>query len=186
MMNLILFGPPGSGKGTQSKKLADKYRLMHISTGDILRNEITQKTPLGIQVKGTIERGELVSDQVLIEILHSVIMKNRQVAGFIFDGFPRTILQAEALDMMMKQEDQKIERVISLEVDDTELVRRLLNRALESGRTDDTEEVIKNRLIVYHKHTSPLLEYYNQKGLLKRIHGMGSVDNIFSSVCEIL
>ena len=118
MMNLILFGPPGSGKGTQSKKLADKYHLMHISTGDILRNEITQKTPLGIQVKGTIERGELVSDQVLIEILHSVIMKNRQVAGFIFDGFPRTILQAEALDMMMKQEDQMIERVISLEVDD--------------------------------------------------------------------
>jgi adenylate kinase len=185
-MNLILFGPPGSGKGTQSKKLAEKYRLMHISTGDILRNEIAQKSPLGIQVKGIIERGELVSDKILIEILQSVILKNRQVNGFIFDGFPRTILQAEALDLMLKEDGQKIEKVISLEVDDGELVKRLLNRALESGRTDDTEEVIKNRLTVYHKHTSPLLDYYNLQGLLKRIHGVGSVDTIFSSICDIL
>jgi|WetSurMetagenome_2_1015567.scaffolds.fasta_scaffold14307_6 adenylate kinase len=185
-MNLILFGPPGSGKGTQSKKLADKYRLMHISTGDILRNEIAQKSPLGVQVKGIIERGELVSDKILIEILHSVIQKNQQVSGFIFDGFPRTIPQAEALDQMMEKDGQTIERVISLEVDDAELLRRLLNRAIESGRTDDTAEVIRKRLEVYHEHTSPLLDYYNHKGLLKRIHGIGSVDTVFSSICDIL
>jgi adenylate kinase len=182
MLNIILFGPPGAGKGTQAKKIAEEFKLMHISTGDILRAEIAGETPLGLQVKAIMERGELVSDEILIEILRSVIEKSKGVKGFIFDGFPRTIPQADALEKMLTQEWQNISAVISLEVGEEELVRRLLNRAHELGRADDTEAVIRNRLVVYMKHTSPLLDYYRAKGLLKEVQGTGGVDEIFESL----
>jgi adenylate kinase len=186
MLNLILFGPPGAGKGTQAKKIAEEFKLMHVSTGDILRAEIAAETPLGLQVKAIMGRGELVSDEILIEILRSVIEKSKGVKGFIFDGFPRTIPQAEALDKMLTQEWQNISAVISLEVGEEELVRRLLNRAHELGRADDTEAVIRNRLMVYDKHTSPLLDFYKVKGLLKEIQGTGGVDAIFGDLCRVI
>lgn len=185
MINLILFGPPGAGKGTQAKKLADRHNLMHISTGDILRNEIAQSTPLGLKVKDIMDRGELVSDAILIEILRSVIEKHKDVNGFIFDGFPRTVPQAEALEDMMRQEGQKIAAVISLEVNEEELIKRLLNRALELGRSDDTEEVIKNRLSVYTNQTSVLKQFYTEKGLVHIVNGIGSIDDIFSVLVGI-
>lgn len=186
MINLILFGPPGAGKGTQAKKLAEHYNLMHISTGDILRYEIAQSTPLGLKVKDIMARGELVSDSVLIEILRTVIEKHKEVNGFIFDGFPRTIPQAEALEVMIQQEWQQIDAVISLEVDDPELIRRLLNRAAELGRSDDTEDVIKNRLAVYNNQTLVLKEYYAQKGIVSLVNGIGTVDEIFARLVDIL
>lgn len=186
MMNLILFGPPGAGKGTQAAKLAETYHLMHISTGDILRNEIAQSTPLGLKVKSIIDRGELVSDAVLIEILQSVIDKHREVKGFIFDGFPRTIPQAEALEGMLSAAGQKIDAVISLEVKEEELIRRLLNRAIELGRSDDTEEVIRKRQQVYATQTKPLLEYYRNTGLLREVFGVGTIAGIFSKLCGVI
>ena len=186
MFNLILFGPPGSGKGTQSIRIADKYQLKHISTGDILRTEIKEKTDLGILAKSFIDKGELVPDNVLIDILHSVIDHNKDVKGFIFDGFPRTIVQAEAMDQLMSELNDKVYKVISLVVPDKEVVDRLLKRAETEGREDDNEATIKNRLTVYHKQTSPLLDYYKKQGKLLDIEGVGSIDNIFDSICESL
>jgi adenylate kinase len=186
MLNLILFGPPGAGKGTQAAKLAETYHLMHISTGDILRNEIAQSTPLGLKVKSIIDRGELVSDAVLIEILQSVIDKHVDVQGFIFDGFPRTIPQAEALEGMLSAGGQKIAAVISLEVKEEELIRRLLNRAIELGRSDDTEEVIRKRQQIYSTQTKPLLEYYRKTGLLREVFGVGTIAGIFNKLCGVV
>jgi adenylate kinase len=186
MLNLILFGPPGAGKGTQALKLADKYQLMHISTGDILRNEIATSTPLGLKVKSIIDQGELVSDEVLIEILRSVITKHTEVKSFIFDGFPRTIHQAEALTGMLGSGGESISGVISLGVDDEELIRRLLNRAVEVGRSDDTEEVIRKRLQVYILQTKPLLEHYRSAGILREVYGIGPVEEIFGNLCKVI
>lgn len=186
MFNLILFGPPGSGKGTQSIKIAEKCQLKHISTGDILRNEIKKKTELGLKVKAGIERGELVPDDLLIQILHSVLKCNDDVKGFIFDGFPRTIIQAEALDQLMGKCNVDISYVISLEVADEEVIARLLKRAEIEGRKDDNQETINNRLSVYKNQTSPLLEYYDKKGKLLRVDGVGSIDDIFGAICAKL
>lgn len=186
MLNIVLFGPPGAGKGTQALKLSEKYNLKHISTGDILRNEIAQSTPLGLKVKSIMERGELVSDEILIEILQSVIGKNPDVKGFIFDGFPRTIPQAVALKKMLGLTGVHIAGVISLAVEDEELVRRLLNRALELGRSDDTEEVIRRRLEVYNAQTKPLLDFYHDSGLLQEIRGTGTIDAIFERICTVM
>ncbi len=186
MFNLILFGPPGSGKGTQSVKTAEKYQLKHVSTGDILRAEIKAESPLGLKVKDVIERGELVSDDLLIEILHKVMDENKQVKGFIFDGFPRTIVQAEALDELMQKLNVGISKVISLDVADEEVISRLLKRAEIEGRKDDNKETINNRLSVYKNQTSPLLEYYDKQNKLAKINGVGSVEEIFDSICEKL
>ncbi len=186
MFNLILFGPPGSGKGTQSVKTAEKYQLKHVSTGDILRAEIKAESPLGLKVKDVIERGELVSDDLLIEILHKVMDENKQVKGFIFDGFPRTIVQAEALDELMQKLNVEISKVISLDVADEEIISRLLKRAEIEGRKDDNKETINNRLSVYKNQTSPLLEYYDKQNKLAKINGVGSVEEIFDSICEKL
>ncbi len=186
MLNIILFGPPGAGKGTQAQKLAEKYKLMHISTGDILRKEIADKTELGLKVKSIMDRGELVSDHILIEILQSVIERNPGVNGFIFDGFPRTVPQADALSAMLKLKGTSIAAVISLTVDDEELIKRLLNRAAELGRSDDTEEVIRRRLAVYNAQTRPLLDYYNHLGLLKETHGIGLIEEIFGKLCRLM
>ncbi len=183
MFNLILFGPPGSGKGTQSIKIAEKCLLKHVSTGDILRNEIKNETELGLKVKDVIERGELVSDELLIQILHSVMENNKDVKGFIFDGFPRTIVQASALDKLMSKLGIEISNVISLDVADEEVIARLLKRAETEGRKDDNKETINNRLSVYKSQTSPLLEYYNKQGKLVRIDGVGSIDDIFDTIC---
>jgi adenylate kinase len=184
MFNLILFGPPGAGKGTQAIKIAGKYGWVHVSTGDILRSEVSQGTPLGLKVKAVMEAGILVSDELLIEIMESVFRKNNTAGGFVLDGFPRTLNQAKELDRMLVKLGTIVSLVLSLDVDEEELVKRLLKRAQEQGRKDDTEEVIKNRLVQYHQHTKPLIEYYESENLLKNVMGVGSIDDIFTSLCK--
>ncbi|MCX6267727.1 MAG: adenylate kinase [Bacteroidetes bacterium] len=186
MFNLILFGPPGAGKGTQAVKIAETFGWKHVSTGDILRAEVSQGTPLGLKVKSVMEAGHLVSDELLIEIMESVFLKNSTVKGFVLDGFPRTINQAEELDKMLLKHGQKVTQVLALEVDEDELVKRLLKRALEQGRKDDTEEVVKNRLVQYHHHTKPLTDYYIDKKLYQEVYGVGSIDDIFSQLCAVI
>ena len=186
MRNLIIFGPPGSGKGTQSEHIAKKYNLAHISTGDIFRSEIKNETELGLKVKGLIEKGELVPDELLIDILKSAMQKVENVDGFIFDGFPRTIPQAKDLDEVMDELNDYINVVLALDVKDDEVITRLLKRAELQGRKDDTEDVIKNRLSIYKEQTEPLLEYYAQKDKLKMIHGVGGIEDIFEALCEVI
>ena len=186
MRNLIIFGPPGSGKGTQSAHIANKYNLAHISTGDIFRGEIKNETELGLKVKGLIEKGELVPDELLIDILKSAISKFENVDGFIFDGFPRTIPQARDLDEVMDEMSDYINVVLALDVSDEEVIARLLKRAQLEGRKDDTEEVITNRLSIYKEQTEPLLEYYAKRDKLKMIHGVGGIEDIFESLCEAI
>lgn len=186
MFNLILFGPPGAGKGTQAVKIAEKYGWVHVSTGDILRSEVSQGTPLGLKVKAVMEAGHLVSDELLIEIMESVFRKHKNAKGFVLDGFPRTLKQAVELDEMLKKLGEQISRVLSLEVDEEELVNRLLKRAQEQGRKDDTEEVIKNRLVQYHQHTKPLIDYYDKKKLFTEVYGVGSIEDIFNKLCSVI
>ncbi|MCF8227747.1 MAG: adenylate kinase [Bacteroidales bacterium] len=186
MFNIIIFGPPGSGKGTQSARIAEKFNVKHISTGDILRAEVKQKSELGRQAQTLMEKGELVPDDLLIKILHSSIEKNKDAAGFIFDGFPRTIVQAEALDDLMKELEETIDVVVSLDVPDNEVVDRLLKRAEIEGRKDDNKETIRNRLNVYKEQTAPLLAYYMKQGKLESINGVGSIDKIFEDVVSTL
>jgi adenylate kinase len=186
MFNLILFGPPGAGKGTQAVKIAEKYGWKHVSTGDILRAEVNQGTPLGIKVKSVMEAGHLVSDELLIAIMESVYKKHAEARGFVLDGFPRTINQAEELDRMLAKLGQSISLVLALEVNEEELANRLLKRAQEQGRTDDTVEVIKNRLVQYRAHTIPLIEYYKEKKLYKEVFGEGTIDDIFNLLCKTI
>jgi adenylate kinase len=186
MLNLIIFGPPGSGKGTQSVKIAEKYDLAHISTGDIFRSEIKNKTPLGLRVQSIIERGELVPDELLIEILESALDKNAGKAGYIFDGFPRTLQQAKDLDKLMVKRADQVTLVVALEVNQDEVVKRLLNRAKLEGRKDDTEEVILNRMNVYQSQTTPLIEYYEKQDKFQQVFGLGSIDEIFDSICRAI
>jgi len=186
MFNLILFGPPGAGKGTQAIKIAEKFDWKHVSTGDILRAEITQGTPLGSRVKSVMDGGHLVSDDLLIAIMESVFLSEKTAKGFVLDGFPRTLNQALELDRMLQKHGQKVTLVLSLEVNEDELTKRLLKRAAEQGRMDDDEEVIKNRLIQYHQHTRPLIDYYRQKNIFKEVHGVGSIEDIFSQLCSVI
>jgi adenylate kinase len=186
MFNLILFGPPGAGKGTQAIRIANKNNWIHISTGDILRSEVSQGTPLGFKVKAMMEAGHLVPDELLIEIMESVFIKHADVEGFVLDGFPRTINQAKELDNMLQKLGHPLSLVLALEVDKDELAKRLLNRAIEQGRKDDTVEVIKNRLVQYVSHTRPLIDYYKEKQLYREVSGVGTMDEIFFSVCEII
>ena len=184
MFNLILFGPPGAGKGTQAIRIAGKNSWVHISTGDILRAEVSQGTSLGLKVKAVMEAGQLVSDELLIEIMESVFVKHAAAKGFVLDGFPRTLNQAQELDKMLQKLGHAVSLVLALEVNEDELVKRLLKRAMEQGRKDDTEEVIKNRLVQYHTHTKPLVDYYKGKNLYKEVFGEGSIDNIFNLLCK--
>jgi len=186
MFNLILFGPPGAGKGTQAIKIAGKYGWKHVSTGDILRAEVSQGTPLGLKVKAVMDAGHLVSDELLIEIMESVFLNNPESKGFVLDGFPRTLKQAEELDTMLKRLGHSISCVLALEVNEEELVKRLLKRAQEQGRLDDTEEVVKNRLVQYHHHTKPLIDYYKEKNLFKEVFGEGSIEDIFNLLCDVI
>ncbi len=186
MFNLILFGPPGAGKGTQAIKIAEKNNWVHVSTGDILRMEVKQGTPLGLKVKAVMDAGHLVSDELLIEIMESVFRKHTTAGGFVLDGFPRTLNQAIALDKMLSTLGQKVSLVLSLEVNEPELVQRLLKRSQEQGRKDDTEDVIRNRLVQYHQHTKPLMDYYKEQKLFKEAFGEGSIDDIFKTLCKVI
>ena len=186
MFNLIIFGMPGSGKGTQSLKIANKYNLGHISTGDIFRSEIKNKTELGLKVQRIIEKGCLVSDELLIEILDNAMRKFDGVKGFVFDGFPRTIRQAQELDQLLAEKNDCVSLVLALEVNNVVVLQRLLKRAAEEGRKDDTAEVIKHRLDVYNRQTSPLIEYYKNQGKFISVQGVGSVDDIFTNVCQVV
>ncbi len=184
MYNIIIFGPPGSGKGTQSTKLADKYHLTHISTGDIFRSEIRAKSELGLKVQGIIEKGELVPDELLVDLLRSAMDKHPGTEGFLFDGYPRTIRQAHDLDTLLAGYHASVDVVLALEVDDEELMQRLLKRAQIEGRKDDTGEVIANRLRVYHSQTRPLMDLYEARGKLRSVNGVGSIEEIFTRLCE--
>ncbi|HOZ98361.1 MAG: adenylate kinase [Chitinophagaceae bacterium] len=185
MFNLILFGPPGSGKGTQSDSLVEKYGLIHLSTGNLLREEISQKTPLGIEAKGFMDNGQLVPDEVVIGMVDSYFDKHSEAKGFLFDGFPRTVAQAEALDKLLDLKKTEIAAVLALEVSEEELVKRLLNRGKTSGRSDDTnEEVIRKRFAVYSNETKPVAQHYKKAHKFHPIKGEGTVDEIFKSICK--
>lgn len=183
MFNLILFGPPGSGKGTQSEKLIAKYGLKHLSTGDLLRSEIAQQTALGIEAKKVMDKGELVPDEVVIGMISSAIDNNESVRGFLFDGFPRTAAQAEALDKLLELKKTSIAVMLALEVGEEELVKRLMKRGETSGRSDDNNEsVIRARITEYHKKTTAVADYYKQFDKVTMIKGEGSIDDIFNSL----
>lgn len=183
MFNLILFGPPGSGKGTQSEKLIEKYGLKHLSTGDLLRSEIAGQTPLGLEAKKLMDKGHLVPDEVVIGMISSALEANPQAKGFLFDGFPRTVAQAEALDKLLKLKGTQIHAMISMLVSEEELVKRLLNRGKTSGRSDDTnEEIIRARIVEYRTKTSVVADYYKQFDKLAEIEGEGTIDDIFESL----
>ncbi len=181
MVNIILFGPPGSGKGTQAEKLIDKYKLVHISTGDLLRAEIAANSTLGQEAKSFMDAGKLVPDEVVIGMISKKLDENTTAGGFIFDGFPRTIAQAEALDKLLNAKKYPITRVLSLQVSEPELIKRLLNRGKTSGRSDDQDEsTVRNRLDEYRKKTFPVADYYDKQHKLSNIAGEGSIDEIFS------
>lgn len=185
MFNLILFGPPGSGKGTQSEKLIEKYGLMHLSTGNLLREQINNQTRLGLEAKNYMDRGELVPDEVVIGMIRSALDNNQQARGFLFDGFPRTVAQAKALDSLLQEKNTEIAAVLALGVGEEELVERLLNRGKTSGRSDDTNKtIIRARITEYENKTAAVAGYYEAFGKVKRIHGEGSIDDIFELLCR--
>ncbi len=185
MFNIILFGPPGSGKGTQSEKLIEKYGLKHLSTGDLLRSEIARQTPLGLEAKNLMDKGQLVPDEVVIGMISSALEANPDAKGFLFDGFPRTTAQSEALDKLLKLKQTEIGVLIAMEVSEEELVKRLLNRGLTSGRSDDTNEsVIRARIVEYKNKTTVVANYYSEFDKVVTIAGEGSVEEIFSALCS--
>lgn len=187
MLNIVLFGPPGCGKGTQSEKLIAKYQLVHLSTGDILRAEIANQTKLGTEAKAFMDKGALVPDEVVIGMIASKIDSNKNAKGFIFDGFPRTTAQADALDKMLAERNIPIKCMLSLEVEKDELVKRLLNRGLTSGRSDDQNpEIIENRIKEYNSKTAPVISFYEKQGKFRGIKGMGSIDEIFDRLCKAI
>lgn len=180
MVNFLIFGPPGSGKGTQSVKLAGKFNLVHLSTGDMLRAEIAAGTELGKKMSTIMSKGELVPDEVVIEMIAARIDKTKGSAGFMFDGFPRTVAQTVALEKMLNDRGMKIDCMLVLDVDHDELVKRLILRAEQSGRPDDKDpSVIENRIDVYKSKTEPIINYCREKGLYRPVNGVGSIDDIF-------
>ncbi len=184
MFNIILFGPPGSGKGTQSTKLIEKYGLKHLSTGDLLRSEIAQQTPLGLEAKNFIDKGQLVPDEVVIGMISTALETHPDVPGFLFDGFPRTATQAEALDKLLQLKKTSIAVMLALDVSEEELVKRLLKRGESSGRSDDTNEsVIRSRIEEYETKTRAVADYYNQFSKVVHLKGEGGIDEIFNSIC---
>lgn len=186
MINLVLFGPPGAGKGTQSEKLIQKYGFVHISTGDLFRWHTKNDTALGKKVKEIMNSGALVPDEITIAMLQEEVTKNPQAGGFLFDGFPRTVPQAEALDMFMKANGSAIHHVIALEVNEAELRARIAKRRLESNRADDEEEKLNKRITEYFTKTIHVLPYYEQQGRLKIVNGIGAIEEIFNNICAIL
>jgi adenylate kinase len=185
-MNVMLFGPPGAGKGTQGYRLSEAYGIPVISTGDILRAAVREGTVLGKEAQGYMDRGALVPDEVVIGIVRERLSQDDTKAGFILDGFPRTIPQAEALMRILREDNRPIEHVISIEVPEEELRQRLAGRRGAEGRQDDTETAIRHRLEVYHRETAPLIAYYRQRGLLRPVIGMGTVDDVFQRILAVL
>lgn len=187
MLNIVLFGPPGAGKGTQSEKLIAKYQLVHLSTGDILRSEIAAGTQLGLEAQMLMNAGVLVPDEVVIGMISSKLDNNPNAKGFIFDGFPRTEAQAEALDRLLFEKHTSITMMLALEVSDSELTKRLLMRGMESGRPDDQNEgVIRNRIQEYNNKTAPLKTYYTNQGKYRAVNGIGTVEQIFANLCAVI
>jgi adenylate kinase len=186
MLNIVLFGPPGSGKGTQSEKIIAKYGLVHISTGDLLRAEVAAQTDLGKQAKAIMDKGELVSDQIVIGMIRNKLEENQDAPGFIFDGFPRTVEQARELRKALTDYDERVSVMISLEVPREELVKRLLNRGVETGRSDDNLETINNRIDVYNRQTIPVTYYYSKMRKHAAVEGVGSVDDIFKRIQKVI
>lgn len=179
MLNIILFGPPGSGKGTQAQTLVEHFDLVHISTGDLLRQEIKDETPLGLEAKSFMDKGLLVPDEVVIGMISSKLENNSEANGFIFDGFPRTVAQAEALDKLLSFKEMDIDQLLFLQVDEEELVKRLLKRGESSGRADDVDEsIIRNRIEVYKKETLQVANYYKDQDKLTNVEGVGSINQI--------
>lgn len=187
MFNLILFGPPGSGKGTQSEKLVEKYGLIHLSTGNLLREEIANKTPLGLEAKNFMDKGQLVPDEVVICMIDNSVDRHKEAPGFLFDGFPRTAAQADALDKLLSLKKTEIAVLIALEVSEEELMRRLISRGRTSGRSDDVNEtVIHQRFAVYKNETAPIAEHYKKLRKFQSIKGEGTVEEIFNSLCQTI
>lgn len=187
MLNLVLFGPPGAGKGTQSQLLIDKYKLIHLSTGDLLRNEISNGTPLGLEAKKIMDEGQLVPDEVVIGMISNMLDESKDANGFIFDGFPRTVAQAEALDNLLESRQKSISGMIALIVDEEELEKRLLSRGKESGRPDDAnQEIIRKRIQEYKSKTTPVANYYEKQGKLQSIKGVGSIEEIAESIDKVI
>ena len=187
MFNLILFGPPGSGKGTQSEKLIEKYKFRHLSTGDLLRSEIARQTPLGLEAKSLMDKGQLVPDEVVIGMISTALENNPGVSGFLFDGFPRTTAQAEALDRLLEFNKTSIGALVALQVPEEELIARMINRARTSGRSDDADEnVQRNRLEVYKRDTLPVANHYRKTDRVVELNGVGTVDDIFAQLCSVI
>ena len=186
MLNIVIFGAPGSGKGTQSERIVEKYGINHISTGDVLRAEIKNGTELGKTAKGYIDQGQLIPDELMIDILASVFGSFKDSKGVIFDGFPRTIAQAEALKKMLAERGQDVSVMVDLEVPEDELMVRLIKRGKDSGRADDNEETIKKRLHVYHSQTAPLIDWYKNEKKYQHINGLGTMEGIFAEICEAI
>lgn len=184
MLNIVLFGPPGAGKGTQSQKLIDKYQLIHLSTGDLLRSQIADKTELGLKAQAYMNKGELVPDEVVIGMIADKIKSNAKAVGFIFDGFPRTVAQAEALDKMLEDNKTAISGMVALEVDEAELTARILLRGQTSGRADDQDEaLVKKRVSEYNSKTKPVADFYANQKKFTSIYGIGEIEEIFDKVC---
>lgn len=187
MLNIVIFGAPGSGKGTQSELIVKKYGLVHCSTGDLLRAEIANATPLGLKVKNIIARGELVPDTLIIDLLSQVVEQQKATAkGFIFDGFPRTTVQAEALEQMLKRHGEGVTLMLALTVEKQELIKRLLHRGEISGRADDNMETIKQRIEVYEQKTAPVMDFYKKAGLYNEISNDSTVEACFEQVCRLI
>ncbi|MCK4699320.1 MAG: adenylate kinase, partial [Bacteroidales bacterium] len=186
MFNIVIFGPPGSGKGTQSVRLKEKYGLVHLSTGDILRDAMAKKTPLGLKAQEYMRKGELVPDEDVIGMLMGVLDENMASNGFIFDGFPRTENQALFLKENLEKRDTMIHVLLTLEVDREELIKRLVDRGKQSGRSDDKLSVIENRINVYHDQTAPVIEFYKKLDKYYPVAGMGTIDEIFDRLCEVI
>jgi adenylate kinase len=187
MVNFLIFGPPGSGKGTQSVRLAEKFNLLHLSTGDMLRAEIAAGTELGKKMSSIMSKGELVPDEVVIEMIANKIDKSKGNAGFLFDGFPRTVAQTISLEKMLNDRGMKIDSMLVLDVDHDELVKRLIARAELSGRPDDKDPaVIENRISVYKDKTEPIIDYCRKKGIYEPVNGMGTIDDIFGRLSKLM
>lgn len=186
MLNIVIFGAPGSGKGTQSERIVAKYGINHISTGDVLRAEIKNGTELGKIAKGYIDQGQLIPDELIIDILAKTLDSFEDSKGVIFDGFPRTIPQAEALKKVLADRGQEVSIMLDLDVPEDELMTRLIKRGQESGRADDNEETIKKRLVVYHSQTAPLIDWYKAEGQYCHINGLGTMEGIFEEICKAI